>query len=72
MINGAHSIIYSTNPDADRAFLRDVLELTHVDVGGGWLIITLDSTAGAQPLRIVGRGTARIADGRHASRLAEP
>ena len=38
MIIGAHSIIYSTNPDADRAFLRDILELTHVDVGGGWLI----------------------------------
>jgi hypothetical protein len=38
MIIGAHSIIYSTNPDADRAFLRDVLKLTNVDVGGGWLI----------------------------------
>jgi hypothetical protein len=34
----AHSIIFSTNPDADRAFLRDVLELTNVDVGDGWLI----------------------------------
>jgi hypothetical protein len=30
MIIGAHSIIYSTNPDADRAFLRDVLKLPHV------------------------------------------
>src|SRR6187455_1556339 len=38
---GAHSIIYSTNPEADRAFLRDVLELPHVDVGGGWLIFGL-------------------------------
>ena len=38
MITGAHSIIYSTNPDADRAVLRDVFKLTHVDVGGGWLI----------------------------------
>jgi hypothetical protein len=35
MISGAHSIIYSTNPDADRAFFRDVLSLPHVDVGGG-------------------------------------
>jgi hypothetical protein len=35
---GAHSIIYSTNPDADRAFLRDVLRLPNVDVGQGWLI----------------------------------
>ncbi|HVS38917.1 MAG TPA: hypothetical protein VMS17_25390 [Gemmataceae bacterium] len=41
MIIGAHSIIYSTNPDADRAFLCDVLKLTHVDVGDGWLIFGL-------------------------------
>lgn len=41
MITGAHVIIYSTNPDADRAFLRDVLTLTNVDVGGGWLIFGL-------------------------------
>ena len=41
MINGAHSIIYSKNPDADRAFFRDVLKLPHVDVGGGWLIFGL-------------------------------
>ena len=41
MIIGAHSIIYSTSPDADRAFLRDVLRLPNVDVGGGWLIFGL-------------------------------
>jgi hypothetical protein len=41
MIIGAHSVIYSTNPDADRAFLRDVLKLTNVDVGDGWLIFGL-------------------------------
>ncbi len=41
MINGAHSIIYSKNPDADRAFLRDVLALPNVDVGRGWLIFGL-------------------------------
>jgi hypothetical protein len=34
-------IIYSASPDADRAFLRDVLKLTNVDVGGGWLIFGL-------------------------------
>ena len=38
MIVGAHSIIYSKNVEADRAFLRDVLGLPHVDVGDGWLI----------------------------------
>ncbi len=41
MIIGAHSIIYSTNPEADRAFLRDVLGLPNVDVGEGWLIFGL-------------------------------
>ena len=41
MISGAHSIIYSTNPEADRGFLRDVIGLPHVDVGGGWLIFGL-------------------------------
>ena len=41
MLIGAHSIIYSTNPDADRAFLRDVLKLPNVDEGGGWLIFGL-------------------------------
>ena len=41
MLIGAHSIIYSTSPEADRAFLRDVLELPNIDVGGGWLIFGL-------------------------------
>jgi hypothetical protein len=41
MIIGAHSIVYSTNAEADRAFLREVLELPSVDVGGGWLIFGL-------------------------------
>ena len=41
MIIGAHSIIYSKDPEADRAFLRDVLHLTNVDVGDGWLIFGL-------------------------------
>ncbi len=41
MINGAHAIIYSAEPDVDRAFLRDVLQLTNVDVGDGWLIFGL-------------------------------
>ena len=41
MIIGAHAIIYSKNSDVDRDFLRDVLRLTNVDVGGGWLIFGL-------------------------------
>ena len=41
MIRGAHTILYSTDAEADRAFLRDVLGLSHVDAGGGWLIFRL-------------------------------
>jgi len=41
MFTGAHIIIESSNADADRAFLRDVLGLESVDVGGGWLIFGL-------------------------------
>jgi len=41
MITGAHTIIYSTKPEADRAFLRDVLHFPHVDAGAGWLIFGL-------------------------------
>jgi hypothetical protein len=40
-IIGAHAIVYSTDPTADRAFLRDVLGLPHVDAGAGWLIFGL-------------------------------
>ena len=41
MIIGSHSIIYSKSPDADRAFLRDVLKFPNVDAGEGWLIFGL-------------------------------
>jgi hypothetical protein len=44
MITGAHSIIYSTNADADRVFFRDVLKLSHVDAGEGWLIFALPTS----------------------------
>jgi catechol 2,3-dioxygenase-like lactoylglutathione lyase family enzyme len=38
LIFGAHTIIYSQNAEADRTFLRDVLGLSSVDAGDGWLI----------------------------------
>lgn len=38
MISGIHFIMYSKDSKADREFFRDVLELTNVDVGDGWLI----------------------------------
>jgi hypothetical protein len=41
MINGAHFLLYSKDPEADRAFLRDVLKFRSVDAGRGWLIFAL-------------------------------
>ena len=41
MINGSHVILFSRDPEADRAFFADVLEQPHVDAGGGWLIFKL-------------------------------
>ena len=41
MITGAHTLIFSTDPEADRRFFRDVLGLPNVDVGDGWLIFGL-------------------------------
>jgi hypothetical protein len=40
-ITGAHAILYSTNAEADRAFLHDVLQFPSVDAGEGWLIFAL-------------------------------
>jgi catechol 2,3-dioxygenase-like lactoylglutathione lyase family enzyme len=41
MFSGAHVLLYSSGPDADRAFFRDVLGLRAVDAGRGWLIFAL-------------------------------
>ena len=41
LINGAHVVIYTKDPEADRAFFRDVLKLTSVDAGHGWLIFAM-------------------------------
>jgi catechol 2,3-dioxygenase-like lactoylglutathione lyase family enzyme len=41
MINGAHIVLYSKDPEADRVFFRDVLQLPAVDAGHGWLIFAL-------------------------------
>lgn len=38
MIRGMHAMFYSSQAEALRAFLRDKLGLSGVDVGGGWLI----------------------------------
>jgi hypothetical protein len=41
MISGAHLVLYSTDAEADRAFLSNVLGLGSVDAGGGWLVFAL-------------------------------
>jgi catechol 2,3-dioxygenase-like lactoylglutathione lyase family enzyme len=41
VIIGSHVIVFSTDPDADRAFFAEVLEQPHVDAGHGWLIFKL-------------------------------
>jgi len=51
MIIGAHFLLYSKDPEADRAFFRDVLGFRYIDVGEGWLIFAMPSAeAGIHPL----------------------
>ena len=38
MITGMHTVVFSKDAEADRAFFRDVLGFRHVDAGHGWLI----------------------------------
>src|SRR5687767_6496238 len=50
MITGSHILFYSDDPEADRAFFRDVLEFRSVDAGHGWLIFALPpAEAGVHP-----------------------
>ena len=41
MINGVHTIVYSKDAAAVRAFFDDVLGFSSVDAGGGWSIFAL-------------------------------
>ncbi len=47
MIYGSHFVVFSTDAEADRAFLADVLGFEHVDAGGGWLIFGLPAAEAA-------------------------
>ncbi|MFN7993379.1 MAG: hypothetical protein U0Q18_07245 [Bryobacteraceae bacterium] len=47
MINGAHVVIYTTDPEADRAFFRNALGFDSVDAGQGWLIFALPKAESA-------------------------
>ena len=41
MINGVHAIVFSPQAEQVRAFFADVLGLSSVDAGRGWLIFAL-------------------------------
>jgi hypothetical protein len=50
MITALHTLVYADDPDAARAFFRDVLEFPCTDTGGGWLIFrTGPSELGVHP-----------------------
>jgi catechol 2,3-dioxygenase-like lactoylglutathione lyase family enzyme len=50
MIRGVHTMFYSSEPAALRAFLRDKLGLPCTDVGDGWLIFDLpEAEMGCHP-----------------------
>lgn len=38
MITALHSLVYADDPEAARAFFRDVLQWPNIDTGEGWLI----------------------------------
>jgi catechol 2,3-dioxygenase-like lactoylglutathione lyase family enzyme len=51
MIKGVHTMFYSSEPEALRAFLRDKLGFPATDVGGGWLIFDLpEADMGCHPV----------------------
>jgi predicted enzyme related to lactoylglutathione lyase len=62
MITSVHTLIYSDDPEATRAFLRDVLEwpfVTHPESDPGWLIFkTGPSELGVHPTSSVHEGKA--------------
>jgi hypothetical protein len=61
-IIGAHALLYTTEPEALRAMLRDVFAFRHVDAGDGWLIFELPpSEVGVHPAE----GTTHQSGGRH-------
>jgi catechol 2,3-dioxygenase-like lactoylglutathione lyase family enzyme len=50
MIRGMHGLLYTSEPEALRAFLRDKLGLPASDVGDGWLIFDVpEADLGCHP-----------------------
>jgi len=49
-IRGVHTMFYTSEPEAMRAFLRDKLGFPYTDVGEGWLIFDLpEADMGCHP-----------------------
>lgn len=50
MIRGVHTMFYSSQAEALRAFIRDKLQFPYTDVGQGWLIFDLpEADMGCHP-----------------------
>ena len=50
MIRGVHTMFYTSEPEAMRAFFRDVLGFRATDVGDGWLIFQIpEADLGCHP-----------------------
>jgi catechol 2,3-dioxygenase-like lactoylglutathione lyase family enzyme len=50
MIKGMHAMLYSSDAEATRAFLRDQLRFPFTDVGEGWLIFEMsEADLGCHP-----------------------
>ena len=55
-ITGVHALLYTSEPEALRAVLRDVLGWPSIDSGDGWLIFALPSAEAAiHPAQETGR-----------------
>ena len=62
MIRGIHGLVYTSDAQATREFIRDKLRLPHTDVGEGWLIFDLpEGDFGCHPIDEAGNPQA----GRH-------
>ena len=63
-ITGVHALIYTSEPEAVRAVLRDVFGWEHVDAGEGWLIFALPpAEVGVHPEeRVVTRDLSLMCD----------
>ncbi len=50
MIKGVHTMFYSSQPEALRAFIRDKLGFRAIDLGDGWLIFDMpEADMGCHP-----------------------